>query len=175
MSQLQSTVPGAIQAFYGLLSTAGAQQSTPVEVFVGSLNEREPNQYVMLGDTPTGRKLVQNHRLDVAALGSGALYENYELWGFVTSWHGGWDVVSRISEAWATFQAVVMGTYINYWGGTGSLGGIGSPVLGSSAPAALEEIVPITAEDISGPLPENAGYAGSVEFGFSLKARLTIP
>lgn len=174
MSGLQSTVPGSIQAFYNLLVAAGQAQSPPVDVFVGSLQQDEPNIYVMLGDTPDGQhKMVENHSFDIAALGSGALYECFELWGFATCYSGDFKPVDRVLQAWNLYNDVVMDTFINYWGGAGSIGGVGSQVLGPSAPAALESMTPITALDASAPV-QGSGFAGNVVFGFELRSRITI-
>lgn len=172
MGNIQSAAPGAISALYTLLTTAGAAQSPQVSVFVGDLGQEEPQNYVLLGTTPTGKHVIENQRFDPAALGSGAVYEDFELWGFVSAYDGQFDPLTAIAAGWSLYESVVMQTYVDYWGGVGSLGGPGSPVLGSSAPASLMEIVPLGATDCSGPLGD--GFAGTVEFGFALKARISI-
>lgn len=172
MSGLTSTVPGAVSAFYNLLVAAGAAQSPKVSVFLNDLNQDEPNSYVMLGNTPSGRSIVENWKLEPAALGSGALYETYELCGYATVWAGDFDSLSRFTDTFALFQSVVMNTYINYDGGYGSLGGFGSPILGASAPTSLETMLLADGEWMGQARGE--GYAGVVEFCFELKARITI-
>lgn len=172
MGNIQSTVPGSIKAFYDLLTVRGAAQSTPVSVYVGDLNEDEPANYVLLGHTPSGKSLVEGQRFEPAALGSGAVYEHFELYGIATSYVGSFDPLTAITNAWGVYSSVVMQTYINYWGGVGSIGGVGSPVLGSEAPGSLMEMVELDATDLSA--PRGDGYFGTVEFGFAFKSRISI-
>lgn len=172
MSALTSSVPGAVTAFYNLLVAAGRAQNPRVEVFVDSLNEREPDSYVMLGGTPSGSETVENWKLEPAALGSLALYETYEICGYATVWSGDFDPLQRFADTFALFQSVVIDTYISYDGGNGSIGGYGSPILGAEGPLALEQMVLRDARYVGEAKGE--GTAGVVEFCFELKARITV-
>lgn len=172
MSNLTSSVPGAVTAFYNLLVAAGAAQSPSASVFMDALGQDEPNSYVCLGSTPSGKKMVESHEFHLAALGSLAQEETYEVWGYASVWAGDFNPQQRFADTWALYQNVVMTTYTKYSGGFGSLGGIGSPILGSQAPTSLVSMECILAEYTG--LSDGQGFAGIVEFGYALKARITV-
>lgn len=172
MSNLTSTVPGAYDAWYNLLKNAGAAQSPAVTVMAQELVQYEPGSYVCLGDTPSGLKAVQNHRFELAALGSYAMYETYQFCGYATVVQGDVDPETVLSKTWTLYQNVVMSTVV------ANRGANGAQVLGSAAPVSLEWIVPEDANYTG--YPGNfgggsAGFQGIVEFCYSLKARITVP
>lgn len=168
MSNLTSTVPGAFNAMYGLLNTAGAAQSTPIPVFHSEVlsGEETQNGYVLLGG-------VERHDFDPAALGSYAFYENYDIVGCVVYYQGGPDPLNMVEEVltttWSIYQNVVMTTLVT------NRGANGNPVLGSSAPAALEWCIPVEASYTAGQgqVGVATGWQGVVDFRYNLKARIT--
>jgi hypothetical protein len=172
MSNLTSAVPGAFAAFYSLLSTAGGMLNPPVSVIPQALNEYEPGSYVVLGETPSGHKPIEKHTFSPASLGSLNQYEEWEFWGYCTVFEGDFDPETRLSDTWALYQNVVMTTYVSHDGGNGSIGGPGSPILGSNAPVTLTRMLPVEA-DYTG-VPTKTGFAGVVEFCYSLQSRITV-
>jgi len=168
MSSLTSTVPGAFNALYNLLVAAGNAQNPKIPVFHSEVlaGQLTQNGYVLL-------RGVQNHRLDLAALGSYAHYECYEICGCVDYYQGGPDPLSMVEQVldqtWAIYQEVVMSTVVANRGAAG-----GAPVLGSSAPTQLTYVLPICAEYTGAPSGD-AGFAGQVEFRYEIKARITVP
>lgn len=174
MSNLTSTVPGAFNALYNLLATAGNGQSPSIPVFHSEVmrDQQLQNGYVLL-------EQVENHRMTPAALGSYAFYETYDFCGCVVFYQGGPDLVTMaetvLSQTWSIYQNVVVTTVINNAGVPAYGGG---PVLGSAAPAALEVIVPAVAAYTGGPGQMEggaSGFIGEVSFRYSLKARITVP
>jgi len=172
VSRLVSTVPGAFAAFYSLLAAAGQAQNPPISVFAQALQQDEPNSYVLLGGSPDGQPGIRNHSFEPASLGSLNQYETFELWGYATAYLGSFDPASALADTWSLYQDVVMATFVNYSGGNGSLGGPGSAILGASAPATLERMLPECA-DYTG-VPTGSGFAGVVEFCYSFKSRITV-
>ena len=170
MANLTSSVPGAYDAFYNLIKTAGAGQSPPVAVMAQELVQYEPGSYVCLGATPGGHKAVENHRWEWAALGSFAFYETYDFCGYATVLQGDVDPEVILARTWSLYQAVVMNPIV------ANRGSNGTNVLGSAAPASLEYIIPVDANYVG--VPGNfaggqEGFQGIVEFCFSVKARIT--
>lgn len=169
MANLTSTVPGAFNALYNLLVTAGNAQSPAIPVFHSEVlqGQMTQNGYVLLDR-------VENHRYEWGALGSFAFYETYDICGEVVYYQGGPDPVtlveSVLNQTWATYQNVVMTTVV------ANRGEGGPQVLGSAAPAALEYIIPTTAEYAGGPSNMDgspSGFIGTVSFSYELKARIT--
>jgi hypothetical protein len=168
VSNLTSTVPGAFNALYDLLNTAGAAQSTPIPIFHSEVLEGEAtlNGYVLLGG-------VERHNFDPAALGSYAFYETYDIVGCVVFYQGGADPLSLVEQVltttWGIYQNVVMTTLV------ANRGANGTQVLGAAAPAALEWCIPVEASysggqgDVGGA----SGWQGVVDFRYNVKARLT--
>jgi hypothetical protein len=166
MSNLTSSVPGAFNAFYNLLVTAGQTQSPQVPVFHTELVGDIPLSYVVL----TG---VENHEFEFAALGSYAQYETYEIVGEAVVFQGGTDTVGVLTATWSLYQNVVMSTVVANRGQPG-----GNQILGSTAPTSLEILVPSYARysgqpgNLAGGL---AGVLGTVQFSYYVKARITVP
>jgi uncharacterized protein with LGFP repeats len=174
MSNLVSSVPGATTAFYNLLTAAAQAQSPKVEVFLDALGQDEPNSYICLGGpTPRGHDLIEKYEMKPAALGSGAVYESYEIWGYATVYTGAFDTLTVFQDTFDLYQSVVVDTFINYRGGFGAIGWpASSAILGQSAPESLEEITMDYADYSSQARGE--GVAGVIEFCVSMLARLTI-
>jgi hypothetical protein len=174
VSNLSSSVAGAFDALYNLLVTAGNAQTPKVPVFAQELVQYEPGSYVCLGVTPSGRKPVENHRYEPAALGSFAFYEDYEFHGYATYLAGDVDPETVLSKTWTVYQNVVMQTAVTY---SGSFPSGGGQILGSAAPTTLEWFIPLETEYAGYPGQFGAGqggFQGVVEFGFALRARLTV-
>jgi hypothetical protein len=173
MSALTSSVPGTFAALYNLLVAAGQTENPQVSVFAQSIQQNEPNSYVLLGGSPDGvQPGIRNHQFAPASLGSLNQYETYEIWGYASVYDGNFDPEGRLSDTWALYQNLVMNTYINYSGGNGSIGGPGSQILGSQAPVSLEQVLPLHAEYVG--VPVSGGFAGVLEFGYEFKARITV-
>lgn len=170
MANLTSTVPGAFNTLYTLLAAAGAGQSPPIPVFHSEIIRGQYTQggYVLL-------ESVQDHEFEIAALGSYAQYETYDIHGSVSYYQGGPDPVTLVeavlNQTWSIYAAVVMTTVV------ANRGVPGQPVLGSGGPVQLLEIVPKFANysgapaDIGG---DASGFVGTVEFAYWLKGRLTV-
>jgi hypothetical protein len=137
-----------------------------------ALAQYEPGSYVVLGETPSGHKPIENHEFSRPQLGGLTQYEDYDFWGYCTVYEGNFDPETRLTDTWTIYQDVVMDTYVNYDGGYGSIGFPGSQVLGSGAPASLEQMFPVCADYVG--VPTREGFAGVVEFCFHLKARITV-
>lgn len=168
MSNLTSTVPGAFNALYNLLVAAGDAQNPTIPVFHSEvlLGVDVNNGYVLL-------EKVENQRIDLAALGSYAQYETYDICGTVTYQLGGPDPTTMAEDVlngtWSIYQNVVMSTVV------ANRGGNGVPILGSQAPTALQWILPDRAEYTGGAASGDVGgFVGVIEFVCSLKARLTV-
>ncbi len=168
MSGLTSTVSGAFNALYDLLVAAGNAQSPKIPVFHSEVLTGQDTQggYVLL-------RGIENHRYELAALGSYAHCESYEICGCAAYYQGGPDPVSMVeqvlAQAWAIYQEVVMATVVANRGAPS-----GNPVLGPSAPTQLTYVLPVSADYTGGPSGE-AGFAGEVEFRYEIKARITVP
>jgi hypothetical protein len=175
VSNLTSSVSGAFDAFYNVLVTAGNAQNPPVPVIAQEVTQYEPGAYVCLGTTtPSGRKPIENHRYEPAALGSFAFYEDYEFHGYATVFAGDVDPETVLSKTWTVYQNVVMQTAVTY---SGSFPSGGGQILGSAAPTTLEWFIPQEANytGYPGMFPGGVGgFQGVVEFGFALRARLTV-
>ena len=172
MANLQSTVPGSFNALYNLLVTAGNAQTPAVPVFHSEVLQGQftQNGYVLLDR-------VENHHYEWGALGSFAFYETYDICGEVVFYQGGGaatDLVEAVlNQTWTTYQNVVMATVVE---NSGSIASGGGPVLGSAAPAALEQIIPADANYTGQPAEMDgaaSGFIGTVAFTYSLKARIT--
>ena len=164
MSNLTSTVPFAFNALYNLMNTAGLAQNPPVTVLNQEVVQYEPGSYVLLEG-------VENHLFNIAALGSYAHEEVYDIHGIATYLQGDVDPATVITKTWAIYQAVVMTPVVSNRGANGQY------VLGLTAnePA---WIVPQEARYTSSPGDFGggmAGFQGMIEFRFSLKARITVP
>ena len=167
MSSLTSTAPAAFNQLYTLLAAAGATQNPAVSVFSQELVQYEPASYVLL-------KGIENHRFEWAALGSYAQYETYDIVGEATVFQGNIDPQTVIVATYNVFQDIVMSTVL---ANSGSIPAGSGPVLGSAAlqAAGLMWIIPGFARYTGEPGTMNgaAGFAGTVEFSYSLKARIT--
>lgn len=166
MSNLTSTVPGAFSAMHGLLSAAGEALDPKVPVFHTELVQNEPASYVLL-------KGIENHSFDIAALGSYAHEETYDIVGVATVLQGNVDAQAVLVRTWALYQAVVMTPVVE------NRGALGTPVLGSDGAAQGRLWVAPNYARYSGE-PGSfgggmAGFAGTVEFAYTIKARITVP
>jgi hypothetical protein len=170
VSNLTSTVPSAFNSLYGLLVAAGNSQSPVIPVYHTVLGPYEPDQYVVLGQTPSGRRAVENHQFELAALGSYAQYETYVINGYVTYFQGNVDQQTVMTSAWALYQNVVMSTVVANRGSGGFV------LADSSNPVSwmLPEFAEYTGEP--GTSSDGIdGFVGTIEFGLSVKARITVP
>lgn len=179
MSNLLSSVPSAVNALYELISTAGGQQTPPVEVFHTAVFANEPASYVCLGPTPSGRPMVEEHRYEWAAIGVGQFpqYEMYSICGYASAYIGdaagtattvnGPEPTTRLAmeAAYSLYQSVVMDPFLTAYGN-------GTPVLGDTL-VQLMWCLPGEAAYFPGS-PVSGGFFGNVEFCFNLRARLTI-
>ena len=169
MANLTSSVPGAYDAFYNLIKTAGSTQSPPVTVMAQELQQYEPGSYVCLGETPSGHKAVENHRWEFGGTGW-VWYETYDFCGYATVLQGDVDPETVLAATWTLYQNVVMTPMVL------NRGANGTNVLGSASPASLSFITPTDANYTG--VPGNfsggmAGFQGIVEFCYSVKARIT--
>ena len=164
MANLTTTQPGAFDAFLALLTTAGNAQNPKVTIFDSEVLSYEPGSYVeLLG--------FANHEYQVAALGSFAQYEEYEICGTATYLQGNTDAKAVRDATFTLFQNVVMATVV------ANRGANGTQVLGSSAPAALEWIIPRYAKYTASPGNfggGQSGFQGSIDFAFGIHARITV-
>jgi hypothetical protein len=177
VANLTSSVPGAFDAFYKLLAAAGAAQSPSVAVIAQALQQYEPGSYVCLGETPSGRRPIESYQMRPAALGSYAMTETYEFWGYATVLQGDVDPETVLSRTFGVFEGVVMQTVVSYDGGHGSIGGYGSQILGPNAPTSLQQIVPLDGAYTGTPGSfggGSGGFQGVWEFGFELMARVSV-
>ena len=165
MSNLTSTVPGAFNALYGLIATAAAAQAPPIDSFHTEITQQyEPASYVLLAT-------VENYVIEPAAVGSYAFYEEYDLCGQVSVLQGDTDAQTVLVAAWALYQSLVVTPVVQNRGQ-------GTPVLGSSAPAGLVDVIPVSAGYAGEPgqlAGGIGGFAGTVSFGVRVRARLTVP
>lgn len=165
MSNLTSTQPGAFDAFLSLLTSAGAAQNPAVPVFDSEILTYEPGSYILL------KGFDGHHRFFNPDLGSFAFYEEYTLCGCATYLQGNIDPKTVRDTTFSLYQNVVMTTVIQNSGRIGS-----NPVLGSSAPAALEWIIPSSANYWQAPGNfggEEQGIMGAIDFEFTVQARIT--
>ena len=168
MTNLESSVPGAFNAMYGLLATAGALQTPAVPVFHSEILQYEPSTGCVL------LQGVEQHRFEWASLGPFDFYETYDICGHAEYFQSGEDPVAMaeavLNQTWAIYQAVVMSTVVV------NRGQPGGQVLGSAAPLSLEVIIPADANYAAQPASVGGsadGLLGVVEFRFSVKARIT--
>lgn len=164
MSNLTSTQQGAFDAFLSLLTTAGNAQNPKVTVIDSEVVQYEPAAYVSLWG-------FDNHEYDVAALGSFAQYEQYEIIGTATYLQGDVDPKAVRDATFTLFQNVVMATVV------ANRGANGTQVLGSTAPIGLEWIIPKYARYTASPASFGGGAGGmqgSIDFAFLLHARITV-
>ena len=164
MTNLTSTAPAVFNALYELFATAGQAYSPPVAVFHSEVVQYEPASYVLL-------KGVANHQFQIAALGSYANEETYEVEGEATVLGGDVDPQSVLVATYALFQAVVMSPVI----ANNGIGG--NPLVVDVSPSSLIWIVPSYARYSGEPgaFSDGAGgFAGCVEWAFSINARLAV-
>ena len=166
MSNLTSSVPGATDALLSLLTTAAAGMSNPpVQVFDSELIQYEPAAYVLFAG-------VDSYEIELAALGSYAHYENYDLCGRVSYLQGNVDPKTIRATTWSIFQTVVMGTIIT------NRGTNGQQVLGSSAPTSLQWVLPGPATYRGEPVEfgsGQAGFGGTIDWCVHVRSRITVP
>ncbi len=163
MSNLTSTQAGAFDALLGLLQVAGAAQSPPVQVLDSVVLQYEPAAYVIL-------EAIEQHEFDIAALGSYAFEETYELCGCTTYAQGDIDYRSVRDKTFSIHEAVVQATVVT------NRGANQTPVLGSNAPSTLVWIVPVWQRYSAAPANFSggaAGVAGTIEWRYQVKARIT--
>lgn len=165
MSNLTSTVPGSFNALYALFAAAGAALDPAVPVFHSEVlaGQQTQNGYVLLAG-------VENHKFTLAALGSYAYYEQYDMIGSVGYFQGGPDplavVQAVLARTWGIYQDVVMTPVVLNRGANGTY------VLGNAAPTSLTYIEPVAAEYVGG--AEDDGFAGEVQFRYFIKSRITV-
>lgn len=167
MANLTSTQQEAFDTLLSLLQTAGAAQNPAVEVFDSELVQYEPATYVML----TG---LENHHFDWAALGQFPFYETYDITGIATVFQGDVDPKGVRDATFSLYENVVQTTVVANSGSWATQNGyVLSPSLMT---AGLYMIVPTYVRYSSGPAEMasgESGYSGTIEFAYTLKARIT--
>lgn len=165
MSNLTATVPGTFDALYALFAAAGAALDPVVPVFHSEVltGQQTQNGYVLLAG-------VENHKFTLAALGSYAYYETYDICGSAAYFQGGPDpttlVQAVLAKTWSIYQDVVMTPVVLNRGADGTY------VLGDAAPVSLTYVEPVAA-DYTGAAVEG-GFAGEVQFRYFIKSRITV-
>jgi hypothetical protein len=167
VSNLTTTQPAAFDALLGLLQAAGAAQppgNPPIAVLDTAVTQYAPSTgYVLL-------EAIEQHEFDIAALGSYAFYETYDICGrtqYVQGVTGNsdWQVIR--DQTFLIHESVVQATVV------ANRGANQTKVLGTQAPNQLLWIVP-TYQRYT-PQPSNSAglYIGNIDWRFSLKARIT--
>ena len=164
MANLTSTQSGAWDAMLGLLQTAATGTSNPTVAVVDSyLLQYEPACYVILSS-------IEQHTFDIAALGSYAFEETYQLCGQTTYLQGNTDVKTVRDTVFSVHESIVQTTLV------ANRGQNGIPVLGSSGPAALLWCIPAFQRFTMSPANFSGGASGvqgTIEWAYEVKARIT--
>lgn len=165
MSQnLVSSVPGIFSALLGLLQTAAAQQTPPVQVFPFAVGPYEPASYVTLHAT-------ENHTFEWAYLGTFSQYEHYDIVGAASVFTGdsvtsGTVATDILNQTYALFQAVVM---------TPVMSNRDMPIFQTSGPSPYE-MLPERAQYSAAPgeIGGNpGGWVGCIDFSYHFDAVIT--
>ncbi len=162
MSDLLTTAPLAFETFYGILQAAGAALSPAIPVMDQELTQYEPGSYVCL----TG---LENHRWEWSSLGTFAFEEDYDIVGYATFLLGSVSQSSVINGAFACFQSVVQIPMVNHRI---------PPISAALQSAGVTHIIPRFARYTSSPGSfggGQGGFQGTVEFAYSVHARVTVP
>lgn len=164
MSNLLSTQPAVFDALLGLLQAAGATQDPPIAVLDTAVTQYAPSTgYVLLEG-------IEEHQFDIAALGSYAFYETYDICGRTQYAQG-----AEANSDWKTIRDKVFTIHQNVVQDTvvANRGANQTAILGDSAIATLTWIIPVF-QRYTPQATSNAGlWLGDIEWRYNIKARIS--
>ena len=161
MANLLTTAPLAFSTLYNLFVAAGAAQTPTIPVMAQELLQYEPGSYVCL----TG---LEHHNFEWSALGTFAFEEDYDIVGYATFLTGNVDVEAVIAGTFSVFQDVVQTTVV---------ANRNPPISAALQTAGVTRIIPKFARYSSSPGTfggGQGGFQGTVDFAYSVHARITV-